>query len=154
MKRILGSLILAVSLFSPALFAQESTQADVQQVEVGLSYEAQADFAGRFDGFRGRGVTCRAYDNGWEEHWGGHSSCEACMQDHHGSCTEICSATQYECVAVGVDRRGGTRQIPVRAPDRWSAEREALNRCSYRLDNCRIESCDQRNEEVSRSSCR
>jgi hypothetical protein len=43
-------------------------------------------------------VTCRADDNGYEEHGGGHYSCDECLS-YHGECTETCNAN---CIAQQV----------------------------------------------------
>ncbi|WII73582.1 hypothetical protein QJS83_06815 [Bdellovibrio sp. 22V] len=104
-------------------------------------------------GGRGPAVTCSATDDGWEEHWGGHRDCRECLKKH-GDCIETCSAKFYTCQAEGIDYRGYRTTIEGRGDYRYSAEREAIDRCQYRYDNCRIVSCSETNETVSRRSCR
>lgn len=52
-----------------------------------------------------RGETCSAYDHGFEEHSGGHSSCGSCLADH-GGCTMRCFQEEFKCEATGTDRDG------------------------------------------------
>lgn len=98
-------------------------------------------------------ISCSARDNGWEEHWGGHSSCRECLAKH-GNCIETCQERFYTCEAEGTDYRGYRVTIEARGGSRYSTEREAVNRCQYRYDNCRIKQCRETNETVSRRSCR
>ncbi len=111
---------------------------------------------GRSDGRGGYGdVSCRASDSGWEEHWGGHSDCGACL-DKHGSCVEVCSATMYACDAQGIDRNGNSKVVSGKSQsDRRSAMNEALDECEFQgLTECRTENCRSNNEVVSRRTCR
>lgn len=49
--------------------------------------------------------TCNGSDNGWEEHWLGHSgktpeeACRRC-REKHGNCNYTCSKPMYVCTAV------------------------------------------------------
>lgn len=50
-------------------------------------------------------MTCRAYDTGWEEHWGGHGggpnevdACRSCFAKH-GSCRFDCTVEMFRCEA-------------------------------------------------------
>lgn len=50
-------------------------------------------------------MECRAYDKGWEEHWGGHGggpneidACRACFAKH-GDCRYDCTVDMYRCEA-------------------------------------------------------
>lgn len=98
-------------------------------------------------------LSCRATDNGWEEHWGGHSDCRSCVAVH-GNCTERCSREEYVCEAQG--QRFG-RQETYRATDssRFQAEDRALRDCRMsRAERCTIKSCNTRSEVVSTRSCR
>lgn len=150
MKLLMGALMLAtfaLSSWSSVSFAQE----DGAMMTEGADSQA---YAAPFDFYQMRGrVTCAAYDTGWEEHFGGHSSCGACLSKH-GECVEVCSAQQYECTATGTDRMGRTSSYTATAPDRRSAEMSAINACYRRASNCRVDSCDTREEQVSRRSCR
>ncbi|AHZ86730.1 hypothetical protein [Bdellovibrio bacteriovorus] len=98
-------------------------------------------------------VSCSASDDGWEEHWSGHRDCRECLKKH-GNCIETCSAKYYACTAEGVDYRGYRMTIESRGNTQYAAEREAIDRCHYRYSNCRITSCNEKNETVSRRSCR
>lgn len=98
-------------------------------------------------------VTCSATDNGWEEHWGGHRDCSSCLAKH-GNCTERCEATYYTCKAEGTDYRGYAMTMEARGDSRFYTEREAMDRCQYRYQNCRITNCSESSETVSRRSCR
>ncbi|QDK36688.1 hypothetical protein [Bdellovibrio sp. NC01] len=100
-------------------------------------------------------ITCSARDNGWEEHWGGHRDCRECVAKH-GNCTETCSASYFTCQAEGVDYRGYKMTLEGRAPSRYETERQVMDLCQrqYRYQNCRIISCNENSETVSRRSCR
>ena len=98
-------------------------------------------------------VSCVAKDRGYEEHSRGHYSCGECLREH-GECIETCSTQMSECQAEGTDRRGNRVSFAGRGDTRWSAEDQAMDRCYYRADNCRIVRCDDRNDVVSRRSCR
>lgn len=99
-------------------------------------------------------LTCRAYDNGWEEHWGGHGDCRSCLAAH-GDCTERCSREEYQCEAEGL-RNGRTETYRGRGNDRWSAEEQALRECRFygRAERCTIKTCRSSSQEVSRRACR
>jgi hypothetical protein len=105
-----------------------------------------------------RNVMCKAFDYGWEEHFGGHNSCGECKRAHR-TCERRCSAEMYVAVAEGVHRRrGGGRAIErVRgAPsyDRWRAQDSALDECEYSgLRRCRIVDVRSQWEEISRRDC-
>lgn len=104
--------------------------------------------------YPGYGVTCRADDRGHEEHWGGHYSCGECLQ-RHGECIETCSSATTECRVEGRDRYGSVISFLGRGQDRWSAESEAIRACQYNYaTNCYVVSCEDRQEVVSRRSCR
>lgn len=132
-----------------------------------ISFFALNTYAGIFDWIRpgdggrpprypGGGhsqVTCSATDNGWEEHWGGHGSCRECLKKH-GDCVETCSIKNTTCTAEGVDYRGYKMTVQGRSEYRFDAEREAMDRCQYRYENCRITNCSENSEQVSRRSCR
>lgn len=101
----------------------------------------------------GYGVTCTSNDNGHEEHYGGHYSCGECLSQH-GSCTETCSSQMTECQVQGVDRYGRTINFLGRGDSRWRAEDDAMRNCYYNANNCYVTSCQERNNVVSRRSCR
>ncbi|HEY8271253.1 MAG TPA: hypothetical protein VIG33_10230 [Pseudobdellovibrionaceae bacterium] len=109
---------------------------------------------GRGGGGWGGNVQCSATDSGWEEHWGGHGSCGECLQIH-GNCTETCSRSYNVCQAEGIDQSGRRFTTEGRGEIRYQAEDDAMRACYYyRYQNCRIVSCNQNNETVSRRSCR
>jgi hypothetical protein len=99
-------------------------------------------------------VTCRANDNGYEEHGGGHYSCGECLS-YHGDCTETCSANMYECRVDGYDRSGRLVSFLGRGDDQWRAQDDAMNSCRYNYaTNCYVTGCNNRQDTVSRRSCR
>jgi|GEM_PF-1886800 len=99
-------------------------------------------------------VTCSATDNGWEEHWGGHGSCQECKA-RHGSCTETCSTESFSCRAEGTNYSGRTESFESYGSDEYFARNEALDRC-YRMGarDCRSAGCTTSSQVVSRNSCR
>jgi hypothetical protein len=119
-----------------------------------FSFSAHADWGGGRPGWGGnRNVSCRSYDNGWEEHWGGHATCQECKAKH-GGCTEICTATSYKCTAEGSDAQGAKQTFEAYGDDEWRARDEATRRCYDRgLNNCSVSNCDTSNQEVSRKGC-
>lgn len=99
-------------------------------------------------------ITCTATDNGWEEHWGGHSSCRSCLKKH-GDCTERCTQTYYVCTASGDDGHGRNYSADGYGDSRWEAQEEAQRNCRYDgLYGCSITRCDSEDQLVSRRSCR
>lgn len=101
----------------------------------------------------GYAVTCVSNDDGYEEHWGGHYSCGECLS-HHGNCIETCSSRMTECQAQGIDRYGRVINFLGRGDIRWRAEDDAMRNCYYNATNCRVTSCQDRQDVVSRRSCR
>lgn len=101
-------------------------------------------------------VSCRAGDAGWEEHWGGHSSCGECLKKH-GRCIETCTQTYYSCRAVGVEGYGDyerTIEFEALAPNRWRAQDKALERCwRSGASSCSVRDCNSQSETVSRKNC-
>ncbi|WP_413287715.1 beta-sandwich domain-containing protein [Bdellovibrio sp. HCB337] len=102
-------------------------------------------------------VECTASDDGWEEHWGGHSTCEACMAKH-GDCVERCDLEYVRVFGIGVDMYGRIGKFEGRAPDSWSAKLDMQRVCDYyRLGSCEEDpSKSQSNfsETISRRECR
>lgn len=102
-------------------------------------------------------VTCSASDKGWEEHWGGHSTCEKCM-GKHGDCTETCEATDTVVYGTGYDVYGRIAKFEGRGGDSYDARRDMQSVCDYyRLSRCESDSgkSDSTHSEViSRRSCR
>lgn len=98
-------------------------------------------------------VTCSATDNGWEEHWGGHGSCQECKAKH-GSCTETCSTESFACRAEGSNSMGNTESFEAYGSDEMFTRNEALDRC-YRMGNrnCRSVGCTTSSQVVSRRGC-
>lgn len=107
---------------------------------------------GRPPGGGGR-LTCVAQDTGWEEHRGAHYSCNECLRAHD-SCNETCSQVYTECRAEGTDRNNRLTSFYGRADSRYRAEDEALYSCRNYAYNCRVVSCEDKNDVVSRRSCR
>lgn len=98
-------------------------------------------------------VTCTATDNGWEEHWGGHSSCHECKAQH-GNCTETCSQESFACRAEGINGLGNSESFEAYGSDEYFTRNEALDRC-YRMGgrNCRSVGCTTSSQVVSRRGC-
>lgn len=99
-------------------------------------------------------VTCSATDNGWEEHWGGHGSCQECKA-RHGNCTETCSTQSFACRAEGTNHMGRPESFESYGSDEYFARNEALDRC-YRMGarDCRSAGCTTSSQVISRNSCR
>lgn len=92
------------------------------------------------DGYGG-GYNCRAEDEGWEEHRGGHYDCRECLA-RHGRCVEDCQITEFRCIAQG-DRWGRPIQVEEYAYDQREAEDHALWSCHNKgARYCRIVTCD------------
>lgn len=141
MKRLAGFIL--VSLFALNTFAS-------------LGDWIRPGRPGPYDPNPGRpNLTCSVQDNGWEEHWGGHRSCQECL-GKHGSCVETCSTSYFTCKAEGVDYRGYKMTLEGRGQSRYESERQVMDLCqrNYRYNNCRIVSCNENSETVSRRSCR
>lgn len=108
-----------------------------------------------WDGFHGGGnVKCAAFDTGWEEHWGGHSSCGVCLAKHQ-HCVEKCSRTGYNCKTEGVASDGNLAYFEAYSDySEYQARDQALNRCySSGAQHCVDTGCNQTDEVVSRNSC-
>lgn len=98
------------------------------------------------------GVRCSAVDRGWEEHFGGHATCEDCVR-RHGSCIETCEFSEHTCVAEG--RRWGGRPIQAEGYgySRWEAERQAVETCERRgARRCYVINCYE-NPRTERREC-
>lgn len=102
----------------------------------------------------GERITCTYQDEGWEEHWRGHSSCGECLS-RHGNCLEVCTA-EFEVCDVDTEDWNGRRWVEhVRGRDRWEAEDRARSLCysrNYRY--CQVIRCNPQQERVSTRSCR
>lgn len=102
-------------------------------------------------------ISCSASDKGWEEHWGGHSTCQKCMEKH-GDCTETCTATDTVVYGTGYDVYGRIAKFEGRGGDSWDARRDMQSVCDYyRLSRCESDSgkSDSTHSDViSRRSCR
>lgn len=87
---------------------------------------------GHGDGYGGGygGARCTAHDRKWEEHFGGHRSCEECER-RHGRCVEVCEYLQVECVAVGT-RWGRPAEFEGYGNNRREARWRALENCERR----------------------
>ncbi|KYG63207.1 hypothetical protein AZI86_16010 [Bdellovibrio bacteriovorus] len=97
-------------------------------------------------------VTCSAADDGWEEHWRGHKTCEECLQKH-GKCNETCELEYYTCEATGTDALGSSFTVKGSGDDRWEAERNARAHCDRNFRNCSVGSCNSKSETVSKRRC-
>ncbi|MBI4061955.1 MAG: hypothetical protein HY403_11035 [Elusimicrobia bacterium] len=145
--------------------------AGVGQVKKGPAVGAPASkpiqVAGLFDDLlgggrsAGRGETCGAYDDGWEEHRA-HRSCSECLSVH-GSCNYQCTVTVYSCVAQWVNNSGvaGGRYSGRDMDDRWEAERSAISRCqddnwnNRESGRCQItENCRESQRTTTSYACR
>ncbi|MCB0385352.1 MAG: hypothetical protein KDD43_08165, partial [Bdellovibrionales bacterium] len=94
------------------------------------------------------------YDNGWEEHFGGHSSCRSCLKKH-GDCIERCTQTYYICTASGDDGHGRQFTVDGYGATECEARDEARRNCQYdRLYGCHVTRCDSEDDVISRRSCR
>lgn len=106
----------------------------------------------------GRADYCTAQDKGWEEHWGGHSSCSECLRKH-GKCVETCYSKEYKVVVTGIVRDGWSNTDREEeffgvGDSEWQAESEALRNCSWRnAYNCRTKSSESRDNLVSSNRC-
>ncbi|PJA12676.1 MAG: hypothetical protein COX65_08255 [Elusimicrobia bacterium CG_4_10_14_0_2_um_filter_56_8] len=122
-------------------------------------------------------MTCRATDNGWEEHWGGHGfgpderdTCRACLSAH-GSCRYNCTVPYFRCTAkffpVQPPAAPGQVQPPAPAPlnytgdlrpDEWAARDSAMLQCYQSTQgmqgNCAAATCDRQEQTVKRGDCR
>ena len=144
-------------ILTSGFFTQAANLGDLIGVILGPA-ERESHRPGRDDwGYDRRGryenVVCSAEDKGWEEHWGGHSSCDVCLSKH-GECVESCHEQSYRCTAEGSDQTGSTQTFQAQDITRWRAEDEALYRCQRYLYNCRITSCQEEQQLVSRRDCR
>lgn len=101
----------------------------------------------------GYGMRCAAYDQGWEEHWGGHGSCGEC-EARHGRCVEECSYTEFTCIAEG-DYFGRRFQVEGRSWDEYEAQRQAMWECQNRGSRyCRLIGPCYQNDNSYRRECR
>lgn len=110
---------------------------------------------------------CRAYDDGWEEHWGGHGggsdyarSCRECL-GRHGGCTYRCSIAMHRCNAEWRAEDGTSRTYEGRPRrDRYEAEDDAVGVCrdanwnNRSQGSCRATTCSSVDEVVDRGRCR
>lgn len=119
------------------------------------------------DGGWGRGLDCRGYDRGWEEHWGGHGglgyspreACEECMR-RHGRCTYRCTVEAYRCWSEWESDNGSRQEYEGRTRrDRYEAEDDAIGRCRDQNWNnrdqgrCRVKRCESSDETVNSGGC-
>lgn len=99
-------------------------------------------------------VTCRAFDEGWEEHWGGHSTCGDCLS-RHGGCYEKCTTESYRCTVKMTMSDGSVREFRGSGQDRWDAENEASRQCSWSHGgSCSFPECTTDTQVVSQRDCR
>ena len=167
-KGVKMKLILTIMLTVFAIGAEASTFSDLLPILIGgggggrpglypghPGRPGQPGYPGQpYPGNPGYGVTCKATDNGWEEHSGGHYSCGECLQQH-GDCTETCSTLNVECRVDGTDHYGRAVSFLGRGNDQWRAQDEATRACQYNYaSNCYVVSCNQQEQVVSRRSCR
>ena len=99
------------------------------------------------------GLRCQATDNGWEEHFGGHSSCGACLREHQ-DCTLKCYQDEYVATAEGRNRNGELVRVTAMDRDDFNAREKALERCCRsRLDNCYVIDTDTNSRLVRSDRC-
>lgn len=101
----------------------------------------------------GTQVTCSARDRGHEEHRN-HRSCGECLRKH-GQCIETCAVNYTVCRAEGEDRYGRRASFEGHAQSQYESQRNALYSCERdrRFRNCRVVSCSNSSETVSRRRC-
>lgn len=104
--------------------------------------------------YRGYGnYQCSFEDKGWEEHGGGHDSCEECLR-HHGKCIRTCYEETYKCTVLGTDRYGATREFIEVGSSQWRLEQRAMDRCDYlRYERCEPKGCQKETNVISRNRC-
>ena len=107
----------------------------------------------RHDRRRGSSRSCSAEDRGWEEHYGGHQSCQSCLRKH-GSCIETCEKKTYECKVKGFNYDDDwERTFKGKARRRQKAKNKAIDRCyDAGYDSCYSQGCDSSYSTV-RSEC-
>jgi hypothetical protein len=138
-------LILIAGLGLTLLGLSSFAAVDFSSVKAFSSHFKNWDYRGNYE--------CSASDDGWEEHWGGHSSCSECLSKH-GGCHETCYEEYYECTAEGTNDSGFTRQVTERGESEWRTEDRAVDSCRYeRLQNCHSKGCNREREKVSTHSC-
>jgi hypothetical protein len=102
----------------------------------------------------GYNYSCRAVDDGWEEHSGGHYSCQDCLGSGHGNCIETCSDISFLCTAEGTDYRGNRYTVQGYGDTRYRAEDEAMYRCQSQMNYCQVTNCQTQEQVISRRYCR
>jgi hypothetical protein len=150
MKKMILTIALAFSIFTPAAHANFW---DIIGALAGSSHPSQQG-PSRPGPYPPYNVSCTYTDTGWEEHWGGHNSCGECLSKH-GNCYETCSTQTEVCEAKGTDRNGTLVTVSGESPDRYDSERRAYDSCYYHgLQDCRVDICTTREDQVSRRLCR
>ena len=99
-------------------------------------------------------ISCIYEHVGVEDHWQGHSSCAACLGEHH-ECEVKCYSLSWSCVARGTDSAGElTRVSSSGAVNELGGSEDALKKCrSSGAANCGVESCIEVTRPHSRGSC-
>ncbi|OFZ25701.1 MAG: hypothetical protein A2381_00090 [Bdellovibrionales bacterium RIFOXYB1_FULL_37_110] len=99
------------------------------------------------------GLRCQATDDGWEEHFGGHSSCGACLREHE-DCTMRCYEDEVVATAEGRNQYGEIQTVTAMDRDSIYARERALDRCyNQRLSNCTIVDTDTNSRLVRSERC-
>lgn len=123
----------------------------------------------RDDWGEGRSRQCRGYDEGWEEHGGGHGNrgdspeqaCSECKREH-GECEFKCTVEAYQCSAKWQPEGGSPSGEYEGRPSssRWEAEDSAKSRCRdenwqrRERGECRLGDCKTVERVVDEGRCR
>ena len=100
-----------------------------------------------------QGLRCQATDNGWEEHFGGHQSCNACLREHE-NCTLKCYQDEFVAIAEGRNQYGELVRVRAMDRDEFYARERALEQCyRSRLDNCYVIDTDTNSRLVRSDRC-
>ena len=158
MRKVMMNLALVLSFMTLGSVSANADAGDALRIIGGIVDAIDGDYDGHFRDYpRGpgnRGVYCKAFDTGHEEHWNGHNSCRSCLREH-GNCVEKCYRDRLECSLDARDRYGYRRTFEDSGQNRRNI-RERLERRCYRAgyQTCLFRGCDRDNYQVSRNRCR
>lgn len=136
------SLILALGFFlTGPSFAQVNF---VEELEEKVDTSSFRPFRGAYE--------CVAVDRGFEEHWGGHSSCSSCLRKHD-KCVKKCYEVYYISRAEGIDEYGNKVEHVEAGFSRYKAENLALQGCQAKANHCKVTDTQRRKELASTRRC-
>lgn len=142
-------LVLCALLFSSQVFANDL--GNIIDAIGGIVNGGRPGPGPGHGGFGG-GYRCVAMDRGWEEHFGGHRSCQECNA-RHGNCVEQCTYSEFVCVAEGY-RWGRPFQMEEYGYDEYDTQRRALWACQRRGgEGCRLIGPCNRADRTERHEC-